>query len=386
MVIYFDNSATTQVSEKAAAKALEVMRQNYGNPSSLYSLGLAAEKIVQDAREKAALAIGAQAEEIYFTGCGTESNNWAFKGLAEANRKGKKNHLVITAIEHPAILQTAKALENHGYQVSVVMPQKDGRMKASDLLAKVKEETLLVSCMHVNNETGVIQPIAEIGCALAALSHKVYFHVDAVQSFAKLPIDVKKNKIDFLSASGHKIHAPKGIGLLYVKKGVRILPLLNGGGQEKGMRSGTENVPGIAAFGVAIAEALAQREIRMQGMQAVCEALCTGLQKEQIEFYSNSQMDENGVPYILNLSFPGAPAEVLLHYLEQDGICVSAGSACSSRKDIFSHVLQAMDLPKERLASSLRFSFSGSNTVEEAQIVAKSLAKAVREIRGLRMK
>ena len=385
-MIYFDNSATTKVSQAAAAAAGVAMLEEYGNPSSLYAFAMRAEKIVQAARETIAGLLGVRAAEIYFTGCGTESNNWAFKGLAAAAKGAKRGHIIVSAIEHPSVLEAANDLAKTGYTKTIIKPGADGLVRAEDVLAAVREDTLLVSLMHVNNETGAIQPIAELGQALARLPHKVYFHVDAVQSFGKLPIHPAAMHIDLLSASGHKIHAPKGVGFLYIKKGTRIRPLLAGGGQERGMRSGTENVPGIAAFGAAVAEAVQNQAQRNAMMRQVRETLWQSLQDAEIACECNSPADAHGAAHILNLSFPGAPAEVLLHYLEQDGICVSAGSACSARKDAKSHVLAAMALSKERLDSALRFSFCGENTIAEARQTAAALQKALREIRALKMK
>ncbi len=377
--IYFDNSATTQVSEAAAQAVYETMRQNYGNPSSLHRKGLAAEKALTAARRQLADCLQVDENELYFTSGGTESDNLALTGICGAY--GKKGGRIITsAIEHPAVLETVKALQQKGFAVDLVKPGRDGRVAVQDVAAALRPDTLLVSLMQVNNETGAVQPLEEVGRLLGQQQHKIYFHVDGVQGFGKQALFPKQAGIDLYAASAHKIHGPKGMGLLYCAKGLRLQPIVSGGGQEKGLRSGTENMPGIVGFGVAATEAFANLEAHAKQVAQVRQAFCQGLSGLS-GWQVNSPAD--GLPYVLNISFEQVKSEVLLHYLEDQGVYVSSGSACAAKKDKLSHVLTAMGLARKEIEGAIRFSFSRYNTVEEAQEAAAIVRQAVTELRQI---
>lgn len=380
--IYFDNSATTQVHPDVADLMHETMIRNYGNPSSLHKKGVQAEQAVSHARKIIAGALEVTPEEIYFTSGGTESNNTAIKGLAHAY-KSRGNHIITSNVEHPSVLNVFDHLEELGFRVTYLRVKEDGVIDLDELKDVLCNDTLLVSLMHVNNEVGAIQPVREVGEVLKGYHKKVYFHVDGVQSFGKLPVFPGKWGVDVLSVSGHKFHGPKGIGVLYLRKGTRLKALVEGGGQEKSLRSGTENVPGIAGLGKAMELAVKEREVHAQKMNAIRETLASRIKDQVPDCRVNSNFDETGAPNILNISFPGTRSEVLLHYLEQDGIYVSSGSACSARKGKLSHVLTAMHLAEEEMEGSIRFSFSYMNELEEVRPVAESVARAVKELREL---
>ena len=377
--IYFDNSATTQVDRDVADLAYRVMTEDYGNPSSLHKKGMAAHKIQKNARRQIAAALGAAEEEIIFTASGTEADNMALQGVAEAYKKRGK-HIITTAIEHPAVLNTCKMLREKGFEVTVLPVDKDGMISTADLAKNLREDTILVSVMLVNNEVGSIQPVAEIGKILQKRRKKVFFHVDAVQAFGKISIKPKLLGIDLLAASGHKIHAPKGIGFLYAAKGVRLTPLLGGGGQENNLRSGTENMPALAGFGLAAEKACRNMTENYQQVQRVRETFLAEL-ADLPDWQVHGSA--NGLPYVLNIGFKGVKSEVLLHTLETDGLYVSSGSACAAKKDALSPVLTAMGLSREEIEGSLRFSFSAHNTEEEAAAAGKIVKKAVCELRKI---
>ncbi len=377
--IYFDNSATTKVSRRAATAVLAAIRANYGNPSSLHRRGLEAEKLLTQSREKLATALSAKREEILFTSGGTESDNLAILGIANAYGK-KGGHIISTAIEHPAVLEPLKRLAAAGFTVDFLQPDSEGMVAAETVAAALRPDTLLVSMMQVNNETGAIQPIAQVGKLLAAQNRKIYFHVDGVQGFGKLPTSPKALGIDLYTASGHKIHGPKGAGLLYVAKGVRLVPLVVGGGQERDIRSGTENVPGIAGFATAAEEAMEEMATRAVQMQEVRQTFLESLSKLPKWQVNGSPQ---GLPCVLNITFQGTKSEVLLHQLEEKGLYVSSGSACAAKKDKLSHVLTAMGMSRAAIEGALRFSFSAQNTVEEASLAGSIVTDAVTELRGL---
>lgn len=379
MEIYFDNSATTQVAESAVAAMVKAMRQEYGNPSSLHRRGLTAEKLLTTSREKLAACLQVAPEEIYFTSGGTESDNLAISGIAGAYGK-KGGHILTTAIEHPAVLEPIKRLAEMGFSVEILSPGPDGIVRVETVAAALRPDTLLVSMMQVNNETGAIQPIAEVGALLAAQKHKIYFHVDGVQGFGKLPCPVRKWGVQLYTASGHKIHGPKGIGLLYCAKGVRLRPLVVGGGQEKDLRSGTENMPGIVGFATAATEAYQEMAQRTARVQAVRDAFLAELQALP-HWQINSPL--HGLPYVLNITFAGVKSEVLLHCLEGQGLYVSSGSACAAHKDALSHVLSAMGLERAAIEGALRFSFSCYNTPDEGKAAAAIVCQEVTELRKI---
>ena len=343
---YLDNSATTAVSAAAARKALEIMTENFGNPSSLHTLGINAEHELEAARDSVARAIGADSGEIIFTSGGTEANNLALFGAAEAKRRTCRR-VIISSTEHSSVIEAAKKLSDDGYEVVRISPSENGVIEPSDVASAVTPDTSLVSVMLVNNETGAINPVAEIFEAVRLRNKNVICHTDAVQAFGKLDFKVKKLGADLLTVSAHKVHAPKGCGALYIKKGVRILPRQIGGEQEKRIRSGTEPLPAIAAFGVA----------------------CT-------EFVINSP--ENALPYVLNISAGRVRSETMLHFLEEREVYVSSGSACAKGKP--SHVLSAMGYSRQRADSALRISFSKLNTRDDVDALAEGIALGLKTL------
>lgn len=371
--IYLDNSATTRVCKAAADKALYVMTECYGNPSSLHSKGFAAEREMAAARESIAERLGAQPGEIYFTSGGTESDNLAILGAAHARRRSG-SRIVTTAIEHPAVLNTMAQLEKEGFEVVYVQPEADGNIPAEKFAAAIDAKTILVSVMAVNNETGAVLPLKEIAGIIKRRRSPALFHTDAVQAFCKQPLSMKKLGVDLISVSGHKVHAPKGVGALAVRSGVRILPHSFGGGQERGLRPGTEGVPQICAFGAAVRAMPAEREAE-ETVRAVRNHLLERL-AEMPEVTLNSP--ENAVPYIVNLSAGRVRAETMLHFLAERGIYVSSGSACGKAKP--SHVLAAMGLVKDRIETSLRVSLSAENTREEIDAFADALLLGMRTL------
>ena len=371
--IYFDNSATTRVCEEAAAKAVEMMTQNYGNPSSLHTMGFRAEQELRAAREAVAKQLDAKPEEIYFTSGGTESNNISLFGAAHA-RKKRGNRIVTTAIEHPSVLNAVKKLEQEGFEVVLLQPDRQGKISPEDVREAVTPETILVSMMAVNNEVGSILPLEAAADAIEEKKAPALFHIDAVQAFGKLPLRVRQLRADLMSVSAHKIHGPKGVGALFVRKGVHIEPLTYGGGQEKDMRPGTESMPLIAAFGAAV-KALPDTEAELAAMRELNDSLRAELAKLP-GITVNSP--EDALPYILNFSAGGVRAETMLHFLSDRGIYVSSGSACSKGRE--SHVLKAMGLGRERIASALRLSFCRFNTKEETQKFAAALSDGLAAI------
>lgn len=367
--IYLDNSATTMVCSQACKKAVELMTTKYGNPSSLHSKGFEAQQELEAARRAAADLLSAETGEIYFTSGGTESNNTAVFGAAEALcRRGKK--IVTTAFEHSSVIEAVQALEKKGFEAIYLAPDKKGRISTEALANAIDKDTVLVSIMAVNNETGAIQPIETVKKIIDRSGSPALFHVDAVQAFGKLPVKPQKTGIDLLSASSHKIHGPKGAGILYIKKGVRIIPLHYGGEQEKKLRPGTESAPLICAMGEAI-KALPDMKQELEFMKALSSRCREGLMKIE-NVHINS--DEDCLPYIINFSVKGIRSETMLHYLASKGIYVSSGSACAKGKK--SHVLQAMGLSPELTDSAVRVSFSRYNTAEDVDELIKEVINA----------
>lgn len=368
--IYLDNSATTRVYKSAAEKAVEIMTTVYGNPSSLHSKGLEAEHEIERARKTIAKALGAESEEVYFTSGGTEGNNTAIFGAAHALRR-RGNKIVTTAIEHSSVIEAMQQLEKEGFEVVYLKPDSSGRVRSEDIKAEITKDTILVSIMAVNNEIGSVQPIECVYRAIAAAGSPALFHVDAVQAFMKMPVIPKKLGIDLLTVSGHKIHAPKGVGALYIRKGVRIIPLHFGGLQEKKIRPGTEPVPAICAMGTAVEElnAKPERKAYIQDLSNYCRKKLIGTDGIVI----NS--DKSCLPYIINFSAVGLRSETMLHFLAERGIYVSSGSACA--KGHKSHVLTSLGLSDDRIDSAIRISFSEENTVEDIDILIKSLEIAL---------
>lgn len=374
MFVYLDNSATTRQYDQVTLEMKQAMEDLYGNPSSLHSLGLASEKRVRAARQHLAESLGAREDEIIFTSCGTESDNTALYGIAHAKRReGKK--IITSKVEHPAVLEACKVLEKEGYNVEYIGVDDKCRLDMNQLKAAIDDETILISIMAVNNETGTIMPIQEI----AQMKGKAVFHTDAVQAYGK--IDLKHTGADLISVSAHKIHGPKGMGALYVKKGINLPAYLVGGGQERHMRSGTENVPGIVGFDAACQIAIPNLNERVAKMAEVRDYLKRGIEDQIKDIKVNSPDD--GAASVLNISFMGTRGEVLLHTLEQDNIFVSTGSACSSNKKGGSHVLMAMGLKHKEIEGAIRFSFSEENTIEQMDYVLDKVTGAVQRFRRL---
>ena len=350
------------------------MTEEYGNPSSTHLKGVEAERVLRDAREEIASTLRCSEKEIFFTSGGTEADNWALIGGAGAHARAGK-HLITTAIEHEAVLEPMKYLESRGFRVTRLPVDHNGYIRPQDLEEALDDETILVSVMYVNNEVGSIQPVEECLKIVKERCPQALFHVDAVQAYGKIPINLKKTEIDLMSVSGHKIHGPKGTGFLYIREKTRILPLILGGVQQKGMRSGTDNVPGAAGLACAAAQECGHMAENTEQMRVVKKRLTDGLRKlEDVVIHSGD--DERSAPHIVNAAFPGIRSEVLLHALEDREIYVSAGSACSSNRSLpVSRVLQEMGLPRRELESSLRFSFSKYNTTEEADRTIRALAE-----------
>lgn len=368
MEVYLDNSATTAVFPEVAELMKKVMCKDYGNPSSLHMKGVDAEQYLRYAKETLAKILKVNEKELYFTSGGTESDNLALIGAAMANKR-RGMHLITTQIEHPAVLQTMKYLEEQGFSVTYLPVDNTGRIRIEDLQNAMTPETILVSIMHTNNEVGSLQPIEEAGALLKKMNPNVLFHVDAVQGFGKAKILPKKMNIDLLSVSGHKIHGPKGVGLLYVGERVKIMPILFGGGQQMGLRSGTENVPGIVGLAKAAEMLYGDFDQDKEKLYQCKQHFIEGLKKIDDVYVNGLQPgDEYGrlsAPHVVSVSVKGVRSEVLLHALEEQGVYVSAGSACSARKPQPSATLRAMGVDKSFLESTIRFSFSVYTTIEE---------------------
>ncbi len=369
MEIYLDNAATTRVCTEAADLAYRVMTECYGNPSSTHTKGREAKAYLDTARSQIAAALGCTAQEVYFTSCGSESDVWAItKGAESAARRGR--HIISSAVEHDAVRRTLAELEGRGFEVTYLAPERDGSVSVEAVRAALREDTVLVTLMMVNNETGAVTDIASVAKMLRAEGSKALLHTDAVQGFMKVPFSAKKLGADMISISGHKIHAPKGIGALYIKTGVKIKPLIRGGAQESGLRAGTEATPQIAAFGKAAESAFAGMEDNCRKMAALrtlaVDMICAGIPEALII--------GGGAPHILSVSLPGWRSEVLMNFLEADGIYVSRSSAC--KKGGRSHVLEAMRLPAQIIDGAVRISFSRYSTEDEVLALCSSLKRA----------
>ena len=377
--IYFDNSATTQVLPEVAELALRLMREDFGNPSALYGRGLSAEKLLIQARERIAKTLGVKPGEIFFTSGGTEADNLALRGAMQAYRR-RGRHLIVSAVEHPAVLKTAEALQEQGFELDFLPVDEHCRVKPEALAKLLRPDTVLVSVMLVNNEVGAVQPVAELKTIMREAAPDALLHIDAVQAYGKMVIEPRAWGVDMLSVSGHKLHAPKGTGFLYVRDGVRLTPQQTGGGQERALRSGTENMPGICALGLAAELAYQQLDERMKLAAQIRERLLNGLASLS-DWQLNSP--EDALPNVVNISFGGVKSEVLLHMLEQAGLLVASGSACAAKKDKLSHVLQAMGFDRARIEGAIRFSFSCLNTPEEAAKAAEIVCREVAELRAV---
>lgn len=370
---YLDNSATTPVLAEAAQKACKIMTENFGNPSSLHSIGFRAKQELEAARSIIAARLGAKPEEIIFTSGGTEGNNLAIFGAAEALKR-RGNRIVTTAVEHDSVLKAMQQLEKQGFEVIYLKPDSTGNITEEQIINAVNEKTVLVSIMLVNNETGAIFPVQAAQKAIRKKKAPALVHADGVQAFGKIEVSPVKLGVDLLTVSAHKVHGPKGAGALYIRKGARLLPRAFGGGQERGVRPGTESVPLICAFG----EAVRQLPKPAESLPKAAELnalLRRGLQAlPSIEINS----PENGLPYILNFSAVGVRAETMLHFLSELGVYVSSGSACGKAKP--SHVLEAMELPRERIASSLRVSFSRFSSADDVEALLLGVKEGLKTL------
>ena len=379
MEAYLDNSATTCVYQETADLVCDLMVNHYGNPSAMHQKGVEAEQYIRTAQETLAKILKVKEKEIFFTSGGTESDNWALVGTAMANKR-TGNHIITSAIEHPAVSAPLAFLEEQGFRITRLPVNKEGLVDVNELEEAITPETILVSIMYVNNEIGSVEPIGEIGRRIKAKNPKTYFHVDAIQAFGKYRIYPKRMGIDMLSVSGHKIHGPKGSGFLYIDEKVKIRPLILGGGQQAGMRSGTDNVPGIAGLGVAAKMVYTDFDEKIEHMYQLKERLAEGFLKLP-DVRLNGMEIREGAPQILSASFLGVRSEVLLHTLEEKGIYVSAGSACSSHKRKAAGTLSAMGMEAAQRESTLRFSFSEENTFEEVDYALEVIGQVLPMLR-----
>lgn len=375
MEVYLDNSATTRCSRAAAGLMAELLTEHYGNPSSMHRMGLSAENYMKEAARQVARTLKCQEKEIIFTSGGTEANNLAIIGAAEANRRNGR-HVITSSIEHPSVLNAVKRLEELGYELTYLPVNKYGEISLDALAKAVRKDTVLVSLMQVNNEIGAIEPIEEAGALVREKNPSTLFHVDAVQSYGKMRIFPGRMHIDLLSVSAHKLHGPKGVGFLYVRDKTKLRPLIYGGGQQRGVRSGTENVPAIAALGLAAEAAYENLDEKTDHMYGLREYFIGELAK--ISGVSvNGRKDRGSAPHVVSVSVEGVRAEVMLHALEERGIYVSAGSACSSNKPAVSATLKAIGVRRDLLDSTVRFSFSVDTTQKELDYVITAMRELV---------
>lgn len=377
-MVYADHAATTAVSETALKEMIPYLREQYGNPSGIYKVGQAARRAMEAAREKVAKAIGAAPSEVYFTGSGSEADNWALKGVAEL-KQGKGRHMITTQIEHPAILNTARFLETRGFEVTYLPVDKLGRVSVASVADAIREDTILISVMMANNEIGTIEPIEEIG--KPAHAKGILFHTDAVQAVGNIPVDVKTLNVDLLSLSGHKFGGPKGVGALYMRKGLRLPPLVHGGGQEQGVRGGTENVAGLVGMAAALEESVANLEQNMKKVSALRDRLIEGLL--QIPYTALTGDRDNRVPGIASFAFECVEGESMVLMLDHVGICGSSGSACSSGSLDPSHVLLAIGLTHEVAHGSLRLSLGAENTEKDVDYILEHLPGVIANLRRM---
>ncbi len=375
MKAYLDNSATTKCSDRAVELMIKILSEDYGNPSSLHNMGADAEKYIKEARKKIARTLKAEEKEIVFTSGGTESNNLAILGGVEANKRAG-NHIITTSVEHASVWQPVKHLEEQGYRVTYLPVDEYGRISLTALDEALDEETIFVSMMQVNNEIGTIEPVSEAVRRIRAKAGKALIHVDAIQSYGKMMIHPKKLDVDMLSVSGHKIHGPKGSGFLYVREKTKLKPILFGGGQQKGIRSGTENVPAIAGLGAAAAEIYENMQEKTDRMYELRDYFVREVAKIK-DVTVNGAVGRETAPHIISVSVEGVRSEVMLHSLEEKEIYVSAGSACSSNKPSVSRTLKAIGLKPELLDATIRFSLCETTTKEELDYALEALAKII---------
>lgn len=384
MDAYLDNSATTKVYDSVKDVMVKVMLEDYGNPSSMHMKGLEAENYVKDAIKTIAKSLKATEKEIIFTSGGTESNNMALIGGAMANKR-RGNHIITTKIEHASVSNTVKYLEEEGFRISYLPVDNNGIVDLEVLKKELCEDTILVSVMYVNNEIGAVEPIEEIGKIVKDYNKDIVFHVDAIQAYGKYNIVPKKANIDLLSVSSHKIHGPKGVGFIYIKEKTKIKPIILGGGQQKGMRSGTDNVPGIAGMAQAVKEIYTDFDKKIDKMYELREAFIDGVEKIEGAVV-NGKKDRTNAPHIVSVSFSGIRSEVLLHALEDKQIYVSAGSACSSNKPAISETLKSIGVDNALLDSTVRFSFSTMTTINEIEYALEVLTDIVPVLQRYRAK
>ena len=373
--IYFDNAATTKIKTEVLNEMMPYLSMEYGNASSLYSIGRRAKRAIENARKQVATLLNCNQNEIYFTASGSESDNMAIKGFAYDNRE-KGNHIITSKIEHPAVLETCKNLEKQGFEVSFINVDENGRINLEELKKEIRPTTILISVMFANNEIGTIQPINKI--AQIAKAHNIVFHTDAVQAVGNVPIDVTKMNIDMLSLSGHKINAPKGIGVLYIRNGINVEKIINGGHQEKDKRAGTENVASIVGIGKACEIANRNMNSHIRNVAKLRDYYISRLQKEMPEKIRINGSMENRLPGNANVSFEGIEASELIFKLDEKNICVSSGSACSSGNQQPSHVLTAIGVPEKYLKCAIRTTFGDNNTFEEIDYLIKNLKQIIR--------
>lgn len=379
MEAYFDNSATTRVLDSVKDIVVKTMTEDYGNPASKHRKGMEAEQYIREARKIIADSMKVQEKEILFTSGGSESNNMALIGTAWANQRAGK-HIISTAIEHPSVYNPLGVLEELGFEVTILPVDHDGHISLKELEEAIRPDTILVSTMYVNNEVGAVEPVEEISRVIKAKNPSALYHVDAIQAYGKYVIRPKKQGIDLLSVSSHKIHGPKGVGFLYIRSGVKIKPLIYGGGQQAGMRSGTENVPGVAGFGAAVKEMYTDHAEKIQKLIGLKDYMTDRLGEIEGTMI-NSKKGEASAPQIVSVSFEGVRSEVLLHALEDKGIYVSSGSACSSNHPGISGTLKGIGVAQKLLDSTIRISFSIFNTKEEVDYTIDVLKELVPVLR-----
>lgn len=384
MEAYFDNSATTRVFDCVKDAVVNAMTVDYGNAAARHMKGVEAERLIKEARAEIAKSLKVQEKEILFTSGGTESNNTALIGAAFANQRAGK-HLITTGVEHASIYNTMEFLREQGFEITYLPVDSYGCISLEELAQAVREDTILVSVMYVNNEIGAVEPVEEISKVIKAKNPKTLFHVDAIQAYGKYVIRPKKQGIDLLSVSGHKIHGPKGVGFLYIDEKAKVRPILFGGGQQKGMRSGTENVPGCAGLGAAVREVYRDHEAKIEKLYQIRERLIAGL-KELPGVTINGHEGRENAPQIVSASFEGVRSEVLLHALEDRGVYVSSGSACSVNHPGVSGTLKEIGVKKELLDSTIRFSFGLFNEPEEADYCLEVLRELLPVLRRYRAK
>ena len=384
MEAYFDNSATTRVFDCVKDAVVNAMTVDYGNAAARHMKGVEAERLIKEARAEIAKSLKVQEKEILFTSGGTESNNTALIGAAFANQRAGK-HLITTGVEHASIYNTMEFLREQGFEITYLPVDSYGCISLEELAQAVREDTILVSVMYVNNEIGAVEPVEEISKVIKAKNPKTLFHVDAIQAYGKYVIRPKKQGIDLLSVSGHKIHGPKGVGFLYIDEKAKVRPILFGGGQQKGMRSGTENVPGCAGLGASVREVYRDHEAKIEKLYQIRERLIAGL-KELPGVTINGHEGRENAPQIVSASFEGVRSEVLLHALEDRGVYVSSGSACSVNHPGVSGTLKGIGVKKELLDSTIRFSFGLFNEPEEADYCLEVLRELLPVLRRYRAK